>query len=269
MAKFKKGSAAAKAFMAKLRSMQGGKKRKVRASRIVSKRRGRRTKTSRLNPSLQQLTREISALRKKGRSIVKKSHTKIKPYYFTGGDDQIIIEGGRMARRKTRRKARRVHGFEGRRKRRVSRRMHGFAGGRRSRRRTRRGLLMGGGMSGIVPMLTQGAVGAAGAIGSAYVANMIPNVPPKIKPAIPLALAIGLLMFGKKIPMSKPLAFGAAISGIMGFAKQFVPTMPTLAGVDSAPELSADEALMLGAPQSFGDDMGSVQTFGAMSPADI
>lgn len=145
-------------------------------------------------------------------------------------------------------------------RRRSSKRYSGFDGGKKRRsRRSRRGLFMGGigggrGMKGITDLLMQGAAGAAGAVGSAYVANVVPlpeNLK-KFKPAVPLLVSVLLMTFGKKIPMSKPLAFGAAMSGVLGFAHQFIPNLPALAGVDSAPELTQDEQALLGAPQYMG-----------------
>lgn len=152
---------------------------------------------------------------------------------------------------------------------RKSRKTYGFEGRRRSRRHSRRGLLMGGiggGMKAVVPVLTQGAIGAVGAVGSAFIASKLPIANAKIKSAVPLALAILITLFGRKIPMSKPLAFGCAMAGVLSLTKQFVPALPLLSGVDSAPELSTEESLMLGAPTSFG---ASQEFSGAMSPADL
>jgi len=260
-ARFKKGSAAAKAFMAKLRSMQGGKRKMSKAERSERGRKAARKRSSFSNPrSITQAEFSLNQLRNKGRKIAKAA--KIKPFFFTGRKPQIVVSEGEygMSRKRKTRKRARVHGFEGR-----TRKYHG----RRTthRRRSRKGLIMGGiGSQGIVPMLTQGAIGAAGAIGSAFIASKIPGVSPKFKPAIPLALAVALLMFGKKIPMSKAIAFGCVVSGAMGFVKQFAPNVPLLAGVDSAPELTGEEMTLLGAPQTFG----SVQELtGAVSPADI
>lgn len=263
-ARFKKGSAAAKAFMAKLRSMQGGRKRrKTTKKKTVSyKFRKDRANTPWTAPAVTRspssAEKELKKLRAKGRRVAKSAG--IKPFYFTGKQPQLVVsEGDFMAKRKVskRRKAR-VHGFDGR-KRRATRRYHG------GRRRSRRHVLMGGIGSNIPKLLMQGAIGTAGAVGSAFIASKLP-VPAKFKPAIPLAVAIALLTVGKKVPMAPALAFGCAVSGVMGFVKQFAPTVPLLAGVDSAPELSADDIAMLGGPQTFG----AVQELtGAVSPADM
>jgi len=257
-ARFKKGSAAAKAFMARLRSMQGGKRRLKTASKKKA-----RKKASFSHPrGITSAEFELNKLRNKGRKIARAA--KIKPFFFTGRKPQIVVSEGEfgMARkRKTRRKT------ASHKSTRYSGRTRKYTSRRRTHRRRHSSPLMGGmGTKGIVPMLTQGAVGAAGAIGSAFIASKIPGVPAKMKPVIPFAVAIALLMFGKKIPMSKPLAFGCVVSGAMGLVKQFAPNIPLLAGVDSAPELSADEMNLLGEPQTYG----SIQELtGAVSPADI
>jgi len=255
--KFRKGSKEARAFMSKLRSMRKTTKRSRKAPKGSRKARSRKVKHQ--IPSLRALTNKINAIRKQGRKIVKTRKVSSKPFYFTGRrNPQIILNEGEfgMARRKTRRRSRRYHGgFDGRKR-------------RSSRRRSRRGLLMGGIGGGNIPtLLTQGAIGAAGAIGSAFVANMVPQIPAKMKPIIPIALAIALVTFGKKFPMAKPLAFGAAISGVLGFTKQFAPQLPSLAGVETAPELSAEEQYLLGTPSIYG----AVNEFSgqAVSPIDL
>ena len=263
--RFKKGSKAAKAFMRKLRSMQGrktgGKKRKTRSRKKAFK-----TRID-YQPSVKQVAMEkLNFLRNKGRKIAKSA--RIKPFFFTGrrGQQLIISEGDRMARKRSRKHTRRHvrhMGFDGRKR------------SRRSYRRSRRGLLMGGmggGVKGITSLLMQGTAGAAGAVGSAYLANVLPLPASmtKFKPAIPLITAVLLMTVGKKIPMSKPMAFGAAMSGVLGFAHQFVPNLPALAGVSSAPELTtSDRMLLLGAPQSFGGAVQNMKGETSFTPASI
>jgi hypothetical protein len=264
-AKFVKGSRAAKEYMARLRSMVGKKRKSRKSGKAASahsvprKRKAPAKKRSSFkNPRpITDLDFQLNQLRNKGRRLAKKAGKK--PFFFTGKQrNQLILsEGEFMAKRRSRKRSRKAYGFEGRRARRSSRKRRGvFMGG-----------MGGGGMKGITKTLMQGAVGAAGAVGSAYLSNMIPQVPAKLKPAIPLAVAILLLTMGKKIPMSQALAFGAAVSGVLGFAKQFIPNMPALAGVETAPELTQEELAVLGGPTSFG----AVQQFtgDAVTPADL
>jgi hypothetical protein len=263
-ARFKKGSAAAKAFMAKLRSMQGGKRRKTPVKRISRKTLRQKMNTPWSKPAVTRseasAEKALNILRNRGRRIAKSAG--IKPFFFTGKKPQLVVsEGDFMAKRRTskRRKAR-ISGFDGQKRRSYRRTYHG------GRRRSRRGVLMGGIGNNIPKLLTQGAAGAAGAIASAFIASRIPGVPPKFKPAIPFAVAIALMTAGKKVPMAPALAFGCAVAGAMGFVKQFAPSIPLLAGVESAPELSAEDVELLGAPQTFG----AVQELaGAVSPADL
>lgn len=246
--KFKKGSKAAKDFMRKLRSMKKTSSRR-------SKPRKRRSKSGVLD--------RLNVLRRKGREMARRA--KIKPFFFTGrrrpqitiSEGDFLMEGRAKKRRHGRKS--RSYGFDGR-----KRRRHG--------RRSRRGLFMGARAGVNIPRLfTQGAIGAAGAVGSAYIAKVIPlpaNMS-KFKPAIPLIVSVLLLTIGKRIPMSQTLAFGSAVSGVLGFAKQVMPQLPTLAGVDTAPELTEQDRILLGAPQNYG----AVQEFqgqeSAVTPADL
>jgi hypothetical protein len=241
--RLKKGSKAAKAFMRKLRSMRSGSK-KHRSSRKRARRLSGTSWIRRRHVS--NVMTKLHKLRRTGKRIARKAH--IKPFFFTGRKrSQIILsEGDFMRKSRKHRRSRKHYGFEGRR--------------RSYRRHSRRGRFLGGaggGMRGATNMIMQGAIGAVGAIGSAFVAGRVP-VPAQMKPAVPLALAILLVMFGRRIPMSSALAFGAAMSGVLGFTKQFAPGLPTLAGVDSAPQLDASSRLLLGAPQYYG---GAVQEF--------
>jgi hypothetical protein len=94
-------------------------------------------------------------------------------------------------------------------------------------------------------------------------------VPAQMKPAVPLALAILLVMFGRRIPMSRALAFGAAMSGVLGFTKQFAPNLPSLAGVDSAPQLDSSSRFLLGSPQYYGGAVQEFQGSQMLTPASI
>lgn len=256
--KFRKGSKEAKAFMAKLRSMKGKKVRKSKKSRRLAGSPKFTFKTP-----IAKVRQELNKLRRRGKKISRSAG--IKSFYFTGKRrKQLVISEGecgmkRGKRSKRSKKSYRHYGFDGRKR----------GSRRRGYRRSRRGLFMGAesGVKAVPNLIMQGAVGAAGAVGSAFIANKLPgNLDPKIKAAVPLAIAVLLLMIGKKIPMSKPLAFGAAMSSVLALTKQFVPGLPTLAGVESAPELTNEQALMLGAPQTFG----AVQEYaGAVSPADM
>jgi hypothetical protein len=233
-ARFKKGSAAAKRFMASIRPK----------SRKAGKRKARK------------------AVHHYG--ILKTKKTKKRKPSFSGGINRkhstiILSEGSFMKKPKSRKR----HAYSGK-SRKYSR-----------SRRSRRGLLMGGfgggnPMKQITGLVTEGAIGAAGALGTSFLVSKLPaTINPKLKAGIPILVAIGLVMLGKKIPQSKALAFGAAMSGIMALTKQFVPALPMLAGVESAPELDASEQFMLGGPQSFDGAVQEYSGANTLSPADI
>lgn len=280
MKKLKKGSKEAREYMAKIRAKRGkkGKRGKRRNPAIIpavsrSTLKARKRSKRKVERHARELSKaaalnKLSTIRKAGRKIARSAN--INPFYFSG-EDQLLMEGYGMKKARKHRAKRAKHSY-----------FHGAPVSHkkrhRSRRRhSRRGLLMGGMGGGLVKqvtgILTQGAAGAAGAVGGAYLAKFVPEkiVPVKFKPAVPLLLAVALLTVGKKVPMAKELAFGAAMSGVLGFAKGFMPGLPTLAGVESAPELSGEEQeLLLGAPQDY---MGAVQSYageeGNLTPANL
>jgi hypothetical protein len=86
-------------------------------------------------------------------------------------------------------------------------------------------------------MFMDGAAGAVAAVGSAYLTNAIPlpSSVSRFKGAIPLALAVLVGTKGKKLPHSTGITVGLATVGILSIVKQFVPNLPLLSGVMTAP----------------------------------
>jgi len=167
-------------------------------------------------------------------------------------------------KRKTRKSSRRRYGFEGfegkrkRRTRRRSTRAYGFEGRKRSRRSVRR---YGFDKKDIMSILMSAGGAVAGGIGSSYVVNMIPNLSPKVKAALPLVggVALSMTRMASK-PLVKSLALGMMVTGGLALVRQFMPTLPLLAGEDEVtgqallPGSEDDAMLGLGAPLVAGEE---------------
>lgn len=134
-----------------------------------------------------------------------------------------------MAKRKSR-KAKKMHGFEG--KARRSRRYHGLAGGKKHRRARR---YHGAPKMDIMGFATDIISVGAGAVGASFIAQKVPVANAKIKALIPIALGlgIGLTKFGRN-RMAKSAAGGMIAVGTLSLVKQFFPTVPLLSGADDA-----------------------------------
>lgn len=222
--KFKKGSKEAKAFMAKLRSLKHTAKR-----------------------------------------TAKKAARKVKRIIVTNDENlqPIIVKGaGTMAARKRRksRKARRTYGgeFGGGRKRKTSRRRRysgePFIGRKRRRSRRYSGSIVG--KATVMSAIKDVAGLSVGAVGSSFVANMIPIKNAKIKAFIPLLVGFALPLLPKigRNPMMKSVAMGATAIGAISLIRQFAPGVPLLAGGETAEtvagaidQLDGEERMLLGA----------------------
>ncbi len=185
----------------------------------------------------------LNRLRSQGRSIYyahRRMFRKKKPFFFSGKRrgvsrpavqvkhivireklKPIIVKGEVMERRKHRSQKRYSHRF------------HGELMGRRHRRSHRRyhGGLMGMRMPNIMGIVSEVGGVAAGAVGSSFVANMIPIANPKLKAAIPLALGIVLnsTKLGKT-GIGKGIALGSIAVGTISLVKQFAPKLPLMTG---------------------------------------
>jgi len=181
------------------------------------------------------------------------------------------MEGKR--RKRSRKRARRTYGFEGfegkrKRSRRRSRRSYGFEGRRRTRRRSAR--RYGFDKKDIMSILMQAGGAVAGGIGSSYLVNMIPNIDPKLKAAIPLAggVALSMTKMANK-PLIKALALGMMVTGGLALVRQFMPTIPLLAGEDEVSGEavmvpgSAEQQAMLGEPLGIDDEEFAGEPLGA------
>ena len=222
----------------------------------------------------------------KGRAIMKakrKTHRRTRKgsrrvsRYIPKTLEPIIIKEGTMSgrKRKHHRKARKSYGFEGVRKHHRARRHH---------RRLRGDF--GIGKVDIMGTAQDVAGLAVGAVGSSFVANMIPIKDAKIKAIVPIALGIGLGMtkFARG-RLLKGAAAGAIAVGTLSLVKQFFPTLPLLSGAEDAASvagaidaLNAEEKALLGLAVD-GEGMEGFQTFGSeaenyvgdasLSPADL
>jgi len=161
------------------------------------------------------------------------------------------------AKKRKKHKARRYgfEGFEGKRKKRKARR-YGFEGvaGRRKSRRKGRFLGVDSG-TGSAVKIALAALG--GAVAGSYAANMVP-LSAKLKPALPLVAGIGLTMtkFGRK-PVFQAMGLGMMVAGGLSLLRQFLPTMPLLAGeveVDPQSLIAYDGEVMDGEVMD-GEDM--------------
>jgi hypothetical protein len=186
----------------------------------------------------------LNRLRSRGRDIYhahRRLFRKKKPFFFSGKRRRasrpivqvkhvvikekmkpIIVKGDFMGRRK--RKYHRSY---------RSRRYHGEFMGRRHRRSHRRyhGGFMGIRMPNIMSIVTEVGGVAGGAVGSSFVANMVPIANPKIKALIPLAL--GIVLSNSKLGKSgfgKGIALGSIAVGTISLVKQFAPQLPLLTG---------------------------------------
>lgn len=82
-------------------------------------------------------------------------------------------------------------------------------------------------------LLTNGAIGLGGAIGSGIVANMLPIPQPGLKAALPLAVGVGVALSPMaKMKGAQYFALGAMIMGGIALTKQFAPQIPFIAGED-------------------------------------
>lgn len=191
----------------------------------------------------------LNALRRAGRKIAHEAGFKPGERFFFGKKSHQHKKGVTMAK-KHRKHHKRYHGMEG-----IThhRKQHGGRG----RSVCVRHVLMGaheGGLSGIGKILLNGSIAAGGAIGGSFLASKLTMVPVKFKPAIPLGISIVLALLGKKVPMANILALGNAAAAGLGAAKQFMPTLPLLAGVDSIPALEEHEKrALLGDARLSGD----------------
>jgi hypothetical protein len=186
---------------------------------------------------LDELTKEINVIRKKGRKVAKTAN--VKKFYFSGMDDfkpLLLNSEGTMTKRKssakkkpaTRRKARRygteiLLGTKKRTRRKTARRYSGF------------------GKSDLLKPLINSGVAVAGGIAGSFVVNKLPIGNAKIKAALPLVIG--------KNPMIQAVGTGMMVVGGLALVRQFVPTIPLLAGEDevSLIDTSIDPTL-LGAP---------------------
>ena len=244
---------------------------------------------------------KLKALRKAGRKIAKTIKGK-KPFYFSGKKhkrkksiarkvpkaiESIIITKGEntMARkRKTTKRRAKSHlrgefGLAGKRRKRRKSRLHGeFMGRRKHRARRLHGA--GGAVKGIGSQVMQGVGIGAGAIGGSLVAGLVPIANPKIKSMIPIALgiALGTLKFTKKHAILRSAGAGAIAIGIVSLARQFMPTLPLLAGDEmlgenmlgygaEIPQLEGtDEFQGMGIDEMTGEELMGV---GHLTPADM
>jgi hypothetical protein len=204
---------------------------------------------------------KLRALRRTGRRIIRKarrSAPSFNPFWgkrkvtrYSEPVEPLIIREGSvgMGKRKRRsRKARRVHGFEGRKRR--SRRYRGFEG----RRRTRRYHGAGGTRLNVMGIGTDVVGIGAGAVAGSAVAKLVPIADPRIKAAVPLIL--GIILSTMKFARSRimqAVATGSVAVGTISLVKQFLPQIPMLAGAASAEDiiasvnqLPAEEKAMLG-----------------------
>ena len=156
---------------------------------------------------------------------------------------RTLTKGKSMARRRkhARRGFRRIRGFEGfsgfdgfegrKRRRHRSRRAQIIIKGRRRHRR--RGLLMGGTAGTLVQRIggnaMNTAVGVAGAVGGAYLSNMIPVADNRIKAGL-AALAGITLASSVRMPALRHAGIGLAIMGGLSLVRQMAPTLPLLTG---------------------------------------
>jgi hypothetical protein len=193
----------------------------------------------------------------------------------------IIREGGlSMARKRHHKKRHYSGGFEGKRKHYRKRRYHGIGG-----------MLAGGRLDLMGTAQDVGGL-AAGAVGSSFVAKMVPVKDARIQAIIPIVLSIviGMTKLGRSRIM-KAAATGALAVGTLSLVKQFFPTLPLLSGAEDAESvagaidaLPVEERAMLGlavegSPDAdfqegeAGDAISEVETYGVMdaplSPASI
>jgi len=116
-------------------------------------------------------------------------------------------------------------------KRKRAKSMHGEPGRKRGKRRS---FMHGGkGFSGRnIQNMALDVLGiGAGVIGSAYIGQMLPIKDNRLKAAVPAIGGIALAGMVKQ-PMLRHLGYGLAVAGIVSLARQFVPAIPALAGVD-------------------------------------
>ena len=194
----------------------------------------------------------------------------------------IIKEGFMAAKKRKHQKKHKIHGGE------LLGKSH-----RKHHRKSRRyhGAIMAGKLD-IAGTVQDLAGVAAGAVGSSFVAGMIPVKSAKIKAVVPIALGLflGMSKFGKSRIM-KSAATGALAVGTLSLVKQFFPTLPLLSGADDAVSvagaidaLKPEERAMLGLAVNGeamegevdgdfeGEVDGDVETYGvdaALSPANI
>ncbi len=137
----------------------------------------------------------------------------------------------RKTRRARRKSVRHYGGFEGGRKRRS----------RRSRRSRAR--LYGFSMKSINPVgiATQIAGVGAGAVAGSFAAKYVPIANPKIKALIPILLGIVLPMLPKvgRMKIMADIATGSIAIGTISLVRQFLPSVPLLAGAESAESVVA------------------------------
>jgi len=208
--KLKKGSKAARSFMAKLRDLRAKGRRIVKRAKIKGKK-----------PFY------FSGKRRRPLRSIRRFSEPLEPF--------ILKEGSLMAKRK-RRSAKRVrHVVYGRKSRRSSRRRyHGgeILGRRRSSRRRYHG---GGTKFNPIALITEVAGLGAGAVAGSFAAKFTPIANPKIKALVPLIL--GILLTQLKFARSKivrDMATGSMAIGTISLIKQFIPQLPLLAGSESA-----------------------------------
>jgi hypothetical protein len=189
----------------------------------------------------------------------------------------IIKEGASMAGRKRKRKSHKLHGAAKRSHRRKrSHRMHGenlpavMHGGRKRRRHSRRRFFGADSSPKARPvqLIIDSGIAAGGAVAGTMLAKMIP-LPEKIRPAIPLAAAIGIAMFAPKIPFARQITTGLGVVGVYGLLKAFIPTLPMLSGEDvvylpmRGDEVMGDE--LSGTVTSFAPDVAGDEFMGVDS----
>jgi hypothetical protein len=151
----------------------------------------------------------------------------------------IIKEGAPMAGRKRKHKRHKLFGAARKSHRRKRSRLHGastvpaVAGHRRRRHHSRRRFFGGDASPKAKPMqmIIDSGIAAGGAVAGTMLAKMLP-LPEKIRPAVPLAAAIGIAMFMPKIPFARQITTGLGVVGVYGLLKSFIPTLPMLSGED-------------------------------------
>jgi hypothetical protein len=222
---------------------------------MAKKSRRKKSVSKKVLDALRRGRQKLAQMRKSRKSAGRKRRRK--SVYVPENLQPLVIKGEfGMSGKKRRKRKSRMHGeLFGRQKRRShKRRRRSYSGEFMGRRRKHYRRYRGDKSKTIVHDLMDAGMIAAGGIGAAMVAKFVPIKNAKIKAAVPLVLGvgIGLTKFGKKPVISK-LATGVAAMGILALVKQFVPTIPTLAGDDSDELMgylptSPEEAALLGLP---------------------